>query len=103
MSEAAKQLDPITQATVTIVWVIVLNKPFYPVYVWYLVGNGVAASLGTLLSAPLFLAIPFVARRSSLAARIGMGGAVEPCAPRGGRSGDCLAREFFGAGAFLFY
>lgn len=72
MSEATKQLDPITQATVTIAWVIVLNKPFYPVYVWYLVGNGVAASLGTLLAAPLFLAIPFLARRSSLAARIAL-------------------------------
>jgi len=72
MSEATKELDPITQATVTIAWVIVLNKPFYPVYVWYLVGNGAEASLSTLLSVPFFLAIPFLARRSSLAARIAL-------------------------------
>ncbi|MFK0332944.1 hypothetical protein ACIQUB_17670 [Rhizobium sp. NPDC090275] len=72
MSEAIKQPDALTQATVTIAWVIVLNKPFYPVYVWYLVGDGVVASLATLLSAPLFLAIPFLAGRSPLAARIAL-------------------------------
>jgi hypothetical protein len=72
MSEAAKQLDPLTRATVTIAWVIVLNKPFYPFYVWYLVGNGAVAALGTLLSAPLFLAIPFMARRFPLAARVAL-------------------------------
>ncbi len=65
-------LDPLTQATVTVAWVIVLNKPFYPLYVWYLVGNGVTASLGTLISAPLFLAIPLLARRSPFMARIAL-------------------------------
>lgn len=64
--------DPLTQATVTIAWVIVLNKPFYPLYVWYLVGNGVAISLGSLVAAPFFLAIPFLARHSSLAARVAL-------------------------------
>jgi hypothetical protein len=72
MAKVRNQLDPITQATVAIAWVIVLNKPFYPFYVWYLIGNGVMESLGTLLSAPLFLAIPFLARQSSLAARIAL-------------------------------
>ncbi len=65
-------LDPLTQATVTVAWVIFLNKPFYPLYVWYLVGNGVIASLGTLISAPFFLAIPFLARRSPLIARLAL-------------------------------
>lgn len=64
--------DPLTQATVTVAWVIVLNKPFYPLYVWYLLGNGVIASFGTLLSAPFFLAIPLIARRFPLAARIAL-------------------------------
>jgi hypothetical protein len=72
MSSGPTQLDPLTQATVTIAWVIVLNKPFYPVYIWYFVGNGVTASLWTLCAAPFFLAIPFIARRSSLAARIAL-------------------------------
>lgn len=70
MVERRYQLDPLTQATVTISWVIFANKPFYPIYVWYLVETGVTASLLTLVSAPFFLAMPFVARRSPLAARI---------------------------------
>lgn len=71
-ADARLSPDPLTQATVTVAWVIVLNKPFYPLYVWYLLGNGIVASLGTLLSAPFFLAIPFVARRFPLAARIAL-------------------------------
>jgi hypothetical protein len=65
-------LDPLTQATVAVALVIVVNKPFYPVYVWYFVGNGVAASLGTLIAAPFFLAIPLLAQSSPLAARIAL-------------------------------
>lgn len=65
-------LDPLTQATVTIAWVICLNKPFYPVYVWYLVGDGFVASLGSLLAAPVFLAIPFMASHSPIIARISL-------------------------------
>lgn len=72
MAETRPPLDPLTQATVTIAWVIFANKPFYPLYVWYLVGNGATASLGTLLAAPFFLAIPFIARRSPLAARLAL-------------------------------
>ena len=62
--------DPITRATVSVAWVIVGNKPLYPVYIWYLTGNGVTASLATLLSIPFFLAIPLLARHSSFAARM---------------------------------
>ncbi|WP_245442430.1 hypothetical protein [Rhizobium chutanense] len=58
-----------TRATVTVTWVIIVNKPFYPLYIWYLVGNGVSASLWTLASTPLFLAIAFLARPAPLAAR----------------------------------
>jgi hypothetical protein len=65
-------LDPLTRATVAVAWVIALNKPFYPLYVWYLVDDGVTASLGSLIAAPFFLAIPFLARRSSLAARLSL-------------------------------
>lgn len=72
MSAQRVPLDPLTQATVTIAWVICLNKPFYPVYVWYLVGDGVVASLGSLLAAPIFLAIPFIARHSPVIARISL-------------------------------
>lgn len=70
MADTRPTLDPLTQATVTVAWVIFANKPFYPLYVWYLVGSGVTASLLTLVSAPFFLAIPFVARCSPMIARI---------------------------------
>ncbi len=64
--------DSLTQATVTVAWVIILNKPFYPLYVWYLIGHGVLASLWTLAAVPFFLTIPFLAKRSSLAARVAL-------------------------------
>lgn len=72
MSAVGDRLDPLTQATVTVAWVIVFNKPFYPVYVWYLIGNGASASLWTLAATPLFVTIPFLAKRSPLAARIAL-------------------------------
>ncbi len=40
------------------------NQPFYPLYVWGLVGTGVFASCCVLLSVPLFLAVPSITRRS---------------------------------------
>ena len=64
--------DLLTAATVTVAWVIVLNKPFYPLSIWWLVGNGVQASLISVLSMPFFLAIVFLAKRSPLAARIAL-------------------------------
>jgi hypothetical protein len=65
-------LDPLTQATVTVAWVILLNKPFYPLYVWWLVGSGVQASLWTLVSMPFFLLIIYLGPRNPLAARIAL-------------------------------
>jgi len=90
-------LDSLTQATVTIAWVICLNKPFYPVYVWYLVGDGVVASLGSLLAAPAFLAIPFMARHSPIIARISL--------PIVGAFDTLLETQLFGqsSGTELFF
>lgn len=70
MSE--RRSDPLTQATVTVTWVIVLNKPFYPLYVWWFVGSGVQASMGTLISMPFFLFVLYLARDWPMAARIGL-------------------------------
>jgi hypothetical protein len=64
--------DELTRASVTVAWVIVANKPFYPVYVWWLVGSGTQASLGTLVSVPFFLLVPFLARRAPLWARVAL-------------------------------
>ncbi len=65
--------DPLTASTVTIAWVIAANKPFYPLYVWWLLGSGgVFAALGTVIAAPFFAAIPWLARRSPFAARLAL-------------------------------
>ena len=58
------QLDPRTKAAVTIAWVIIANKPFYPLYIWWLIGDGVGMSAVTLVAIPFFLVIPLVAGRS---------------------------------------
>ncbi|PYG54354.1 hypothetical protein [Rhizobium sp. UGM030330-04] len=63
----------LTKATLTFAWVIILNKPFYPLYVWYLVdADAAVASLVTVLSLPFFPAIPFLAKKSHLAARLAL-------------------------------
>jgi hypothetical protein len=62
--------DPLTSAAVTVTWVILANKPFYPLYVWWLTGDGVAMSCWTMIAAPLFLLVILGARRFPLAARL---------------------------------
>ena len=64
--------DPLTSSSVTTAWVVVANKPFYPLYVWWFVGSGVQTSLWTLLALPLFAALPLLARRAPKAARMGL-------------------------------
>lgn len=64
--------DPLATACVTVAWLIVLNKPIYPLYVWGLVGSGVAAACLTLLATPLFLALALSGRRHPLAVRVGL-------------------------------
>lgn len=70
MEDTKVPTDDMTQAAVSVAWVVIANKPLYPVYVWYLTSNGLQASLMTLLSIPFFLAIPLLARRSPFTARI---------------------------------
>jgi hypothetical protein len=84
-------IDPLTQASVTVAWVIVLNKPFYPLYIWWLVGSGVQASLGTLVSVPFFLLVIYLARNCGLAARIGL--------PLVGTLDTIFATKLFGYGS----
>jgi hypothetical protein len=69
---ASDRPDELTRASVTVAWVIIANKPFYPLYVWWLVGSGTEASLGTLVSVPFFLLVPFLARRAPLWARVAL-------------------------------
>lgn len=93
------RLDPLTAASVTVAWTIVGNKPFYPLYVWWLIDKDAAlVSLWTLAATPLFAAIPFLARRSGAAARLGLVAA--------GVADTAFASAMLGAGtgaAYFFF
>jgi drug/metabolite transporter superfamily protein YnfA len=62
--------DPLVAASNIVALVVAFNQPFYPPYVRWLVGDDHGASLVTFLSTPLFLAVPAVARLSSLAGHV---------------------------------
>lgn len=71
ISRYAASQDPLVAATNGIALLIASNQPFYPLYVWYLIGGDAAlVSLVTWFSTPLFLAVPYVARRNSVAGRM---------------------------------
>ena len=65
-------IDGQTAAAITIAWVVALNKPFYPLYVWWLTGEGVAASFGTVIAAPFFAAVALWGRKNAFAVRLGV-------------------------------
>ena len=52
--------------------IVALNGPFYPLYVVALIGAAGWGSVATLAASPLFLAVPWIARKSSLAARLAL-------------------------------
>lgn len=63
--------DPLTAAANWIALVVAWNQPFYPLYLWAAVGvDKIAPSLLTFLSTPFFLAVPAVAKRHPLGARV---------------------------------
>lgn len=72
MTAPGKDMDELTRATIAVAWLIVANKPFYPLYVWYLAGDAFHVALGAAISLPFFAAIPFLARRSAWMARIAL-------------------------------
>ncbi|OYU48211.1 MAG: hypothetical protein CFE31_11150 [Rhizobiales bacterium PAR1] len=77
------------QVAVTLCWLIAANKPFYPVYIWWLTGHGTALACLMLLSMPAFAALPLLARKNSLWARLGV--------PVLGIADTVLARLIFGS------
>ena len=44
-------------AFASVAWVVVVNKPLYPLWIGWLVGEGAAASMLTMATAPLYLLI----------------------------------------------
>lgn len=72
-SEASHSaVDPLTAASITIAWVVALNKPFYPLYVWWLTGDGVASSPTAVVAAPFFALVAILGKRNPLAVRLGV-------------------------------
>jgi len=61
--------DPMTKIAGTVAVVVALNQPFYPLYLHAIVGKQAWPSWLTLLTTPLFLAVPVVAKRYPLAGR----------------------------------
>ncbi|WP_244423917.1 hypothetical protein [Phyllobacterium sp. YR531] len=49
-----------------------MNKPFYPLYVWWLVGDGYSTAILALLAVPFFFAIILTAKSNSFAARLAL-------------------------------
>lgn len=67
-----RALDPLTSAAMSVSTVIALNKPIYPLYVWWLAPDALKASFWTAASFPIWVALPFLARRNPYAARVAL-------------------------------
>ncbi len=61
--------DPMAKIASTVALIVAINQPFYPLYLHAIVGKQAWPAWLTLLSTPLFLAVPALARRHSLAGR----------------------------------
>jgi hypothetical protein len=61
--------DPLVAAANLIAVVVAWNQPFYPLYLYFLIGDDIGVSFFTFLWTPFFVAVPAVARRHSLAGR----------------------------------
>ena len=65
-----QQEDPLVATAALLGLILASNQPTYPLYVWLAAGEGVARSCVVLGAIPLFLAVPLIARRYGVAARI---------------------------------
>jgi hypothetical protein len=69
LREYVKGSDPLTNAAGVIALIVAGNQPFYPLFLYAVVGGEAWPAWLTLLSTPFFIAVPAVARRNSLAGR----------------------------------
>jgi hypothetical protein len=71
VARAIAHPDPLVAASSFIALVLAWNAPLYPVYVWFIAGpSALPSALLTACSLPVFAAVPLLARRSTLAARV---------------------------------
>ena len=61
--------DRLVETSNSIAMMVAASQPFYPLYVWWIVGADAWPALFTLLSTPLFLAVPALARANGMAGR----------------------------------
>lgn len=61
--------DPLVSAGNLVAVVVACNQPFYPLYLYWIVGPDIGVSFLTFLSTPFFLAVPAVSRRHPLLGR----------------------------------
>ena len=64
--------DPRVAATNLIAMVLAWNQPFYPLYLWWIVGADAWVGLPDTLSALFFATVPAISRRSSLLGRVAL-------------------------------
>ncbi|MBZ9674869.1 hypothetical protein [Mesorhizobium sp. ES1-1] len=62
--------DPLVATANTIALVVVSNQPFYPLYLYWLVGPDVAPSYWLFLSTPFFALVPAISRLNTVAGRL---------------------------------
>ncbi len=94
----AEDSDPRVAASNWVSLLVAMNQPFYPLYIWWIVGDGGWASMLTFLSTPFFAAIPALARRAPTLGRAML--------PLVGVANTMLAAKAFGSASgvelFLF-
>ena len=84
--------DGRTGACVAVAWLVLINKPLYPLTVWVLIGADAATrSLAALAIAPLYAAVLWLAQRSGYGARVAL--------PLVGLADTTIAAKMFGAGS----
>jgi len=64
--------NPHVSATNTIAMVIAWNQPYYPLYLWWIVGHDAWVGIPDAFSGILFFAVPAIARRSGMLGRVAM-------------------------------
>ena len=61
--------DPLVAAGNFVALVLAWNQPFYPLYLWFIIGSDARLELPDVLSGFFFFAIPAITRRHSLLGR----------------------------------
>ena len=64
--------DPHVSAGNTIAMVLAWNQPYFPLYLWWIVGRDAWVGIPDAFSGVLFFAVPAIARRSGILGRIAL-------------------------------